>query len=83
MTARLLAHGWMSGPVRVSRQFGRRPVWPGDAFGITVLPRARSGLPGLRGAGVQRVSLTWGSAVRPSKESEVYATVVTFHGHAG
>jgi hypothetical protein len=78
-----IRHGWTSGPIRVSRQFGRRPVWPGDTFGITVLPRARPGLPGPRGADVQRVSLTWGSAVRPSKESEIYATVVTFHGHAG
>ena len=78
-----IRHGWMSGPVRVSRQFGRRLVWPGDRFGITVLPRARPGMPGPRGAGVQRVSLTWGSAVRPSKDSEIYATVVTFHGRAG
>jgi hypothetical protein len=34
-------------------------------------------------AGVQRVSLTWGSAVQPSKNSQIHATVVTFHGHAG
>jgi len=78
-----IRHGWMTRPIQVSRQFGQRPVWPGDTFGITVLPRARPGMPGPRDAGAQRVSLTWGSAVRPSKNSEIYATVVTFHGHAG
>ena len=51
-------HGWTTGPIRVSRQFGQRPVWPGDTFGITMLPRARPGMPGPPGVGVQRVSLT-------------------------
>jgi hypothetical protein len=78
-----IRHGWETKPIQVSRQFGRRPVWPGDTFGITVLPRARRGMPGPRGAGVQRLALTWGSAVPPSKDSEIYATVVTFHGHVG
>jgi hypothetical protein len=67
----------------VSRQYGNKTIWPGDTFGITVLPRARPGAPGPHGAGVQRLSLTWGSAVQPSKDSEIYAAVVTFHGHAG
>ena len=58
-------------------------MWPGDTFGITVLPPARRGLPELRGAGVQRLSLTWGSAIRPGKDSEIYAAVVTFGGRAG
>jgi len=75
-------HGWLTGPIQVSRRFGQRPVWPGDTFGIAVLPRAQGGgLPGPRGAGAQRVSLTWGSAVRPGKTSEIYAAVATFHGH--
>lgn len=78
-----IRHGWMTRPIRVSRQFGQRPVWPGDTFGISVLPRAQPGMPGPRDAGAQRVSLTWGSAVQPSKNSEIYATVVTFRGHAG
>ena len=76
-----IRHGWATGPIQVSRQFGRRPVWPGDTFGITVLPQARRGMPGPHGADVQRLSLTWGSAIRPSKNSEIYAAVVTFHGH--
>ena len=76
-----IRHGWVTGPIQVSRQFGRRPVWPGDTFGITVLPQARRGMPGPHGADVQRLSLTWGSAIRPSKNSEIYAAVVTFHGH--
>jgi hypothetical protein len=76
-----IRHGWVTRPIRVSRQFGRPSVWPGDTFGITVLPRARHGLPGPRGAGVQRLSLTWGSAIRPGKDSEIYAAVVTFRGH--
>jgi hypothetical protein len=78
-----IRHGWVTNPIQVSRQFGRRPVWPGDTFGITALPPARHGMSGPQGAGVQRLSLTWGSAVRPSKDSEIYAAVVTFHGHPG
>ena len=77
-----IRHGWVTGPIQVSRQFGRRPVWPGDTFGITVLPQTRRGMPGPHSAGVQRLSLTWGSAVQPSKDSEIYAAVVTFHDHA-
>ena len=76
-----IRHGWVTRPIQVSRQFGRRPVWPGDTFGITVLPQAQRGMPGPHGAGVQRLSLTWGSAIRPSKDSEIHAAVVTFHGH--
>ena len=77
-----IRHGWATGPIQVSRQFGRRPVWPGDTFGITMLPRARPGMPGAHGAGVQHLSLTWGSAVRPSNDSEIYAAVVAVHGRA-
>jgi hypothetical protein len=77
-----IRRGWVTGPIQVSRRFGQPPVWPGDTFGITVLPRARGGMPGSHGAGT-RLSLTWGSAVPPSKDSEIYAAVVTFHGHAG
>jgi hypothetical protein len=76
-----IRHGWVTGPIQVSRQFGRRSVWPGDTFGITVLPRARRGAPGPHGAGLRRLSLTWGSAVPPSKDSEIYTAVVTLHGH--
>jgi hypothetical protein len=73
-------HGWLTGPIGVSRRFGRRSVWPGDTFGMAVLPRTQGGTQGPGDAGAQRVSLTWGSAVRPGKISQIYATVVTFHG---
>jgi hypothetical protein len=77
-----IRHGWVTNPIQVSRRFGQPSVWPGDTFGITVLPHARGGIPASQGAGT-RLSLTWGSAVRPSKNSEIYAAVVTFHGRAG
>jgi hypothetical protein len=30
--------GWLSTPIRVSRDFGKAAVWPGDTTGISVLP---------------------------------------------
>jgi hypothetical protein len=57
-------------------------VWPGDTFGITVLPRDPHGTPGSDDDGT-RLSLTWGSAIPPSKNSEIYAAVVAFRGRAG
>ncbi len=59
--------GWLGPAVQVSGKFGNRAIWPGDTFGIAVLP----GLPG-------RVSLTWGSGIGTSKNSEIYAADVTF-----
>jgi hypothetical protein len=58
--------GWLGPAVRVSGQYGNVKVWPGDTFGISVLPG--------RGA---RLSLTWGSAIGTSKVSEIYASDVT------
>jgi hypothetical protein len=58
-----LRHGWLSGPVMVSRQYGNVKIWPGDTFGISALPGAR-------------VALSWGSAVAGSKNSAIWATVV-------
>jgi hypothetical protein len=76
-----IRHGWLTPPIRVSRRFGRKPVWPGDTFGIAVLRRPGNAAAAPAGAGAHRVSLTWGSAVRPSRDSEIYAAVVTFrHG---
>ena len=75
-----IGRGWESAPVRVSRRFGRTAVWPGDTFGIAVLPPAGRGWAAARGGGAQRVSLTWGSAVPPSKDSQIYGAVVTFPG---
>ena len=44
-------------------------VWPGDTFGLSVLP-------GRNGHGApERVALSWGSAVGGSQDSEIYATV--------
>lgn len=56
-----LARGWVGGAGQVSRQFGRRAVWPGDTFGITL-----SG---------QVLILAWGSAVGAG--SQIYATPVS------
>lgn len=78
-----IGHGWLTAPIQVSRWFGQRAVWPGDTFGIAVLPQAHPAAPTPGGAGTQRVSLTWGSAVRPSKNSQIYAAVVTFRGLRG
>jgi hypothetical protein len=65
-----IRHGWLAPVTRVSRQYGNPVIWPGDTFGISVLPgRHGAWAPG-------RVALSWGSAVGGSKNSEIYATVV-------
>jgi hypothetical protein len=71
-----IARGWLSGPIRVSPKFGKRSVWPGDTFGISMLPRAHAG----RHAGWQRMIVSWGSAVstQRSPKSEVFAAIVAF-----
>jgi len=61
-----ITKGWLSPAITVSTARGNPAIWPGDTFGITKLP----------GNGT-RISLTWGSAVPPSKLSEIYASVVT------
>jgi hypothetical protein len=61
--------GWLGSAVRVSSAYGKVKAWPGDTFGISVLP----------GRGT-RLSLTWGSAVGASKVSEIWASNVTL-GH--
>jgi hypothetical protein len=69
-----ITQGWESAPVRVSRRFGNRFVWPGSTFGITALPPAAGG--------TWQLALSWGSAVahmfRPP--SQIFSTVVTFPG---
>lgn len=62
--------GWLAPAIRVSRQFGNKKIWPGDTFGLSLLP-ASPGSPG-----PVRVGLSWGSAVGTSKNSEIYSTVV-------
>lgn len=61
-----IRHGWLGPAVQVSTHYGNASVWPGDTFGIAVLP----GRPG-------HLSLTWGSAVGTSQNSEIWASDVT------
>jgi hypothetical protein len=70
-----IRHGWLSGPIQVSREFGNRAVWPGDTFGISVRP---TGHRSLRGG--QRVLVSWGSAVSKQKspDSEDFSATVAF-----
>lgn len=62
--------GWLAPAIRVSRQFGNKKIWPGDTFGLSLLPASPS-LPG-----TVRVGLSWGSAVGTSRNSEIYSAVV-------
>jgi len=59
--------GWLGPRIDVSSKFGNRKIWPGDTFGIAALP----------GGPATRLALSWGSAVGSSKNSEIYAAVVT------
>ena len=65
-----IRHGWLAPVARISPKYGNRKIWPGDTFGISVLPGA------LRAGARQLVVLSWGSAVGGSKKSEIYATTV-------
>jgi len=59
-----ITRGWLGPPVKVSGAYGKAGIWPGDTFGIALLPDGS-------------VSLTWGSAVGASRASAIYASVVT------
>ena len=59
--------GWLAGPIRVSRQSGRRNVWPGDTIGISLLPA--------HGHAPQKIQLSWGSAVS-GPNSQIFTTTV-------
>jgi hypothetical protein len=64
-----IRHGWLAPVTQVSSQYGNPAIWPGDTFGISVLP-------GRHGAGPRgHVVLSWGSAVGGSKNSEIYVTI--------
>src|SRR5579859_3563118 len=52
--------GWLGPAIRVSGRYGITSVWPGDTFGMAVLP----------GPG-NRISLTWGSAIGSSRNTEI------------
>jgi hypothetical protein len=57
-------HGWLAPVTKVSAQDGAVHVWPGDTFGIAVLPGGR-------------VSLTWGSTTGTNKTSSIYSSLVS------
>ncbi len=62
-----ITRGWLSGPIRVSTQFGAVPVWPGDTFGISTLSPTK-------------VALSWGSGVpiNGQPKSQIFAANVDF-----
>ncbi|HEV2258993.1 MAG TPA: sialidase family protein [Streptosporangiaceae bacterium] len=59
-----VTRGWLGPAVKVSGADGKAGIWPGDTFGIALLPDGA-------------ISLTWGSAVGTSRASAIYASVVT------
>ncbi len=61
-----VSKGWLGPVIRVSSRYGKATVWPGDTFGIAVLPGTRT-----------RIFLTWGSAVGHHADSGIYAAVAT------
>jgi hypothetical protein len=58
-----ITRGWLAPAIRVSPQFGNKKIWPGDTFGLSVLSP-------------DRVALSWGSAIKNYKNSQIYAAVV-------
>ncbi len=71
-----IRRGWLAPVTQVSPQYGDPAIWPGDTFGISVLP-------GSRGPWApEHVALSWGSAVAGSKNSEIWATVADPWPHA-
>ena len=59
-----IQHGWLGPAIKVSAAYGNARIWPGDTFGLALLPGGR-------------ISVTWGSATGTSKTSAIYASVVT------
>lgn len=57
--------GWLGPAVQVSRQFGDKTVWPGDTFGLAVLPG--------------RVVVSWGASYGASPSAAIYASIVIDH----
>ncbi|MBO0744770.1 MAG: hypothetical protein J2P43_07115, partial [Candidatus Dormibacteraeota bacterium] len=66
-----IAQGWPAAPIRVSNRYGNHAIWPGDTFGLSVLP------PSHGPQAPVRVALSWGSAVDGSPDSEIYTTVAS------
>jgi hypothetical protein len=71
-----IAKGWLSGPVRVSREFGNPKVWPGDTIGISAVPAADQ----LSRDGWQRVIVSWGSATGQQRHprSSIFSAIAAF-----
>jgi hypothetical protein len=65
-----IARGWLARTIRVSPQFGNARIWPGDTFGLSILPGGHGP------SGPERVALSWGSAIKKHKNSQIYAAVV-------
>ena len=57
------AAGFAFSVLGVSPQFGHVKDWPGDTFGLSA-------------SGPRRVTLSWGSAVGTTQNSEIYESVV-------
>jgi hypothetical protein len=71
-----VTQGWLSAPVRISTSFGDPSVWPGDTFGISVLP----GAPGFAGVNDHgSLVVSWGSAISDQRhpKSAIFAAVVS------
>jgi hypothetical protein len=60
--------GWLGPAIKISPRAGNRRIWPGDTFGIALLP------------GGKRLALAWGSAIGRHRTSAIYGTVVTVRG---
>jgi hypothetical protein len=59
-----IQRGWLGPAVKVSAAYGNVRIWPGDAFGLAVLPGGS-------------ICMTWGSALGARKVPAIYASVVT------
>jgi hypothetical protein len=64
-----IASGWLTAPVRISKSYGNRSVWPGDTFGLSTLDQGD-------------IVTSWGSA-DGGTVSAVYATTVSVAVQAG
>ncbi len=72
-----ITRGWLTPPARISERFGDSAVWPGDTFGISMLPGTAPD-----GRGGQSLALSWGSAVGggANPKSAIFEAVVTLRG---
>jgi hypothetical protein len=63
-----LSGAWLTDPVRLSRQFGRPRMWPGDTIGISALSSHHR----------HRIVMSWGSAYGQSKVAQIWAATGSF-----